>query len=96
MLNPVANLITPFALSHSICYMSRSLSSKWNKLCVFFLRLFFFLCLMSFRNRPGAKNYNQAEVGLSEDFSVSYISFSNALFLLSAKPPVLMTFNAGY
>lgn len=23
---------------------------------------------MSFRNRPGAKNYNQAEVGLTEDF----------------------------
>lgn len=65
--NPVVNLIKPFALPFSICYMSHSLSSKWDKLC-FFLDFFLSFCLMFFRNRPGVKNYNLAEVGLTEDF----------------------------
>lgn len=85
--NPVVNLINPFALPHSICYMSQILSPKWNKLCFFFSQTFFFFLFVFdvFQRWAWSQKLQSSWIGYGRGFSVSQVTF-NALLVLSAKP----------
>lgn len=92
MPNPVVNFIKPFALPHSICYVSHSLPSKWNKL--YFFSDLFPLCVWCLSGLGLESRITVKPAGSDWGFAVSWVTLSKATLLLSAKSPVLMAFNA--